>query len=164
MIVVSDTSVLSCLAEIGELELLHRLYGVVTINETVWAEARDPRAPERLRDWLASQPPWVMMVSDPPVPLEQTHGLDDGEASSITLAWQHRDSCLLLIDERRGRATGAALGLRMTGAAGVLTDAATSGWVDFEDVFRRLGKTRFRLAEAVVETLRQRFRLRSGPP
>jgi predicted nucleic acid-binding protein len=70
-------------------------------------------------------------------------------------------SCLLLIDERRGRATSAALGLRMTGAAGVLTDAAASGWVDFEDVFRRLGQTRFRLAEAVVETLCQRFRQRS---
>ena len=38
VIAVSDTSVLSCLAELGELSLLHRLYGVITVN--VWMEER----------------------------------------------------------------------------------------------------------------------------
>jgi hypothetical protein len=51
----------------------------------------------------------------------------------------------------------------MTGTAGLLTDAAAAGWIDFEEVFRRLGKTRFRLAETVVDTLRRRFRSQSGP-
>ena len=32
VIVVSDTSVLSCLAELGELSLLHRLYGVIMVT------------------------------------------------------------------------------------------------------------------------------------
>ncbi len=72
-------------------------------------------------------------------------------------------SCLVLIDERSGRTLCAALGLPMTGTAGLLTDAAAAGWIDFEEVFRRLGKTRFRLAETVVDTLRRRFRSQSGP-
>ena len=39
MIVVSENSVLSCLSEIGELDLLRRLYGKVTITETIRKEA-----------------------------------------------------------------------------------------------------------------------------
>jgi predicted nucleic acid-binding protein len=48
-----------------------------------------------------------------------------------------------------------ALGLKITGTAGLLTDAAAAGLVDFEDVFLHLSKTAFRLSAQVVETLRQ---------
>ena len=161
MIVVSDTSVLSCLAELGELELLHRLYGEVTITKTIREECRHRKAPGTLREWFTQVPGWLVIVADPRPTLEETRVLDLGEASAITLAWLHRDSSLLLIDERRGRSICAALGLQMTGTAGVLTDAAAAGWIDFEDVFQRLGTTRFRLAETVVETLRQRIRERT---
>jgi predicted nucleic acid-binding protein len=48
-----------------------------------------------------------------------------------------------------------ALGLQITGTAGLLTDAAAAGLVDFEDVFLRLSKTAFRLSGQVLDTLRQ---------
>ncbi len=38
MIVVSNTSPLTNLAAIGQFELLHQLYGEITIAEGVWAE------------------------------------------------------------------------------------------------------------------------------
>lgn len=44
MIVISDNSVLSCLAEIGELDLLRVLYGKVTVTETIRREAIHPGA------------------------------------------------------------------------------------------------------------------------
>ena len=56
MIVVSDNSVLSCLTEIGELDLLHRLYGRVTITETIRREAIHSSAPEALRLLLLKMP------------------------------------------------------------------------------------------------------------
>jgi predicted nucleic acid-binding protein len=96
--------------------------------------------------------------------LEETHALDPGEASAITLAWQHRDSSLLIMDEKRGRKVSQALGLHITGAAGLLCDAARVGLLDFEDAFRRLTQTRFRLSPAIVETLRQRHQDRFSPP
>jgi predicted nucleic acid-binding protein len=164
VIIVSDNSALSCLAELGELELLHRLFGTVTITATVHQEARHPRAPEALRRFFDHPPAWLVILPDVRPFLEETLALDPGEASSITLAWQHRTSSLLILDEKRGRKVSQALGLRITGAAGLLCDAARAGLIDFDDVFRRLAQTSFRLGAAVVETLRQRHQSRLTPP
>lgn len=99
-------------------------------------------------------PDWISVVPDASSYLEETGALDAGEASAITLAWQFRDSSLLILDEKRGRKVASALGLRITGTAGLLTDAAAAGLVDFEDVFLRLSQTEFRLSSQVIETLR----------
>ncbi|MEI8284790.1 MAG: DUF3368 domain-containing protein [bacterium] len=155
MIVVSDNSALSCLSEIGELDLLRRLYGNVTITETIRREALHPSAPKALRLLFLKMPDWISVVPDEASYLEETGALDAGEASAITLAWQFRDSSLLILDEKRGRKVARALGLQITGTAGLLTDAAAAGLVDFEDVFLRLSQTAFRLSSQVVETLRQ---------
>jgi predicted nucleic acid-binding protein len=155
VIVVSDTSVLSCLAEMSELDLLRRLYGKVTITETILCEAVHPSAPESLRQLFLKIPDWISVVPDESPFLEETGALDSGEASAITLAWQYRDSSLLILDETRGRKVASALGLRITGTAGLLTDAAAAGLIDFEDAFLRLSQTEFRLGAQVVEVLRQ---------
>lgn len=146
MIVVSDNSVLSCLAEIGELDLLRALYDKITVTETIRAEASHPCAPEALRRLFLASPDWISVVPDESPFLEETGALDAGEASAITLAWQHRNSSLLILDEKRGRKVASALGLRITGTAGLLTDAAAAGLIDFEDAFLRLAQTGFRLS------------------
>ncbi len=97
-----------------------------------------------------------------PTLLGRNHALDPGEASAITLAWQNRESSLLIIDEKRGRRVSYALGLKITGTAGVLTDAAAAGLIPFEEIFQRLAQTQFRLSAAIVEQLRQRYQ--SLPP
>lgn len=163
MIVISDNSVLSCLAEIGELDLLRRLYGRVHLTESVHCEAIHPNAPEALRNLILGRPDWISVVTEVGANLEETGSLDPGEASSITLAWEHREASLLILDEKRGRKVASALGLRITGTAGLLTDAASAGLVDFDDVFARLLRTGFRLSSQVVETLRQSLGNRRPP-
>jgi predicted nucleic acid-binding protein len=103
-----------------------------------------------------------VILPDAPPYLEETNALDPGEASAITLAWQNRESSLLIIAEKRGRRVSSALGLTITGTAGVLTDAAAAGLVPFEEIFQRLAQTQFRLSAAIVEQLRQRYQ--SPPP
>ena len=164
MIIVSDNSALSCLAELGELDVLRQLYGTVTITATVQREACHDSAPEALRQFVATPPPWLVILPDVAPYLEETKALDPGEASAITLAWQHRESSLLIIDEKRGRRVSSALGLRITGAAGVLTDAAAAGLIDFDKVFQRLAVTQFRLGATVVEELKRRYRAGSSSP
>jgi len=163
VIVVSDSSVLSCLAEIGELDLLRRLYGKVTVTETIRREAIHAGAPEGLRVFFSRTPDWIAVIPDESPYLEETGALDPGEASAITLAWQHRDDSLLIIDERRGRKVASALGLPITGTAGLLADAAAAGLIDFEDAFLRLSQTGFRLGAGIVGALRARRGNRQPP-
>jgi predicted nucleic acid-binding protein len=164
VIVVSDNSVLSCLDEIGELDLLRRLYGTVTVTETIRREALHPGAPKNLRELILRLSDWVSVVPDEVPYLEETGAFDAGEASAITLAWQYRDASLLILDEKRGRRVANALGLRITGTAGLLTDAAAAGWINFEDVFQRLSETEFRLSPQVAEILRRSLASRLPPP
>ena len=163
MIVVSDNSVLSCLAEIGELDLLRSLYGKITVTETIRGEAMHASAPEDLRDLFSDAPDCIAVVPDEIPYLEETGALDDGEASAITLAWQHRENSLLILDERRGRKVASALGLPITGTAGLLADAAAEGLIDFEGVFLRLAQTEFRLSTEIVEALRTSLGKRRPP-
>jgi len=163
VIIISDNSVLSSLAEIGELDLLRRLYGKITITEAVRREAADPGAPESLRRLVSAIPDWISVVPDAIPCLEEAAALDPGEASAITLAWQKRDTSLLIIDEKRGRKVASALGLRITGTAGLLTDASAAGLIDFDDAFLRLSQTGFRLSTQIVQTLRQDLARRLPP-
>ena len=158
MIVIADNSPLSAFAEIGQLEILKRLYGRIVIPESVAMEATHPNAPEALRDWIASQPSWLDQVPDPTDILLETSSLGVGEASVISLAWHHRANALLLLDDRAARRLADAMGLRITGVGGILVAAARLGMLDFEDSLAQLQQTSFRLGDAIVKDLRRRWR------
>ncbi|MCX6867853.1 MAG: DUF3368 domain-containing protein [Verrucomicrobia bacterium] len=83
--------------------------------------------------------------------LEETHALGAGEAAAITLAWNHRGSSYLIMDEKRGRAVARTLGLPVTGLLAILVEAAITGEVEFDDVLSRLLATGFRLSPALME-------------
>ena len=103
MIVISDNSELSALAEADLLDLLPRLFGVVIIPEAVRRECAHRRAPQPLRDWISQPPDWLQIVPDSAELLTETRGLGPGEAAAITLAWVNRKSSKLILDEKRGR-------------------------------------------------------------
>ncbi len=148
MVVVADNSALSALAELGQLPLLSSLFGEVSVTESVRREGMQSGAPEALRDWLANPPPWLHLAEDPAEILEETAGLGMGEASAITLAWEHRSASLLVLDERRGRRVAAALGLRKTGVLAILAESSNRGLADFEDALEKLMKNRTSLVIA----------------
>lgn len=125
MIVISDTSLVTNLAAIGQLQILSQLYNQVTIPEAVYRELADinPPVPGTLEVQTA---PWieVMQVSNYEVVkrLQDEVRLDSGESEAIALALE-LDADLLLIDERRGRAEADRLGVRITGLLGILVEA-----------------------------------------
>jgi len=90
--------------------------------------------------------------------LPGTANLGASEASAISLAWEHRQDCLLILDEKRGRRVAAALGLPKTGVLAILADAANQGLVDFEEVVERLGAVGFHMSESVISQVRARLR------
>ena len=158
MIVISDNSALSALAEVGQLELLPRLFGVVVLPEAVRRECTHPRAPRPLRDWISRPPDWLEIVPDPAPFLTETQGLGSGEAAAISVAWINRQSSKLILDERRGRRVAAALGLPKTGVLGIIGEAAERGWLEFDETIERITQTGFHLNETVVEAVRRKLR------
>ena len=99
MIIISDNSALSALAETHLLSLLPTLFGEVSITESVQQECQNGGAPEALRLWIANPPAWIHIAADPAILLPETANLGAGEASAISLAWEHRQDCLLILDE-----------------------------------------------------------------
>lgn len=157
MIIISDSSPLSALAQMGELDLLRILYGRVVIPETVLRECNHSRSPAGLVELLGRSDCFIEVVPDPPL-LAETRDVDPGEAAAISLAWACRDEATLIIDDRDGRKVSESLGLRITGTAGVLLAAANSGLIDFEDAVIRLQATGFRIHPDVVLTLVSKLR------
>lgn len=56
MIVIADTSPISYLILIGEIEVLQALYGTVILPEAVRGELLEDAAPVNVRSWTAALP------------------------------------------------------------------------------------------------------------
>ena len=127
-IVVADTGPLNYLLLIEQGSLLPRLFETVHIPEAVHAELSAVGAPEIVREWVATPPPWLLIAPTPAItqPLEQ---LDAGEQAAIALAVQMKAE-LLLIDDRAGVRAALAHGLEAIGTLGILDQAATAGLID----------------------------------
>lgn len=163
MKVVSNASPLINLAAIGQLELLRRLYGQVTVSRAVWNEVvrRGVGKPGSRAVRVA---PWIRVKAARDLALvEMLLGeLDLGEAESIVLAREVRVH-LLLLDDSRARRAAERLGLPITGLVGVLIDAARKGFLpDLAGALQSLRETAgFWLAQEVVdEALRLSRRVR----
>lgn len=159
MIIVSDTAPLRYLAVLGGLDWLPALFGEVVCPPEVLAECLHERASAPLRAWAASPPAWLRIhpVSEAARVLPIQVHLDLGETAALCLARElHAD--LLLLDERRGRAVAASLGLAVTGTLGILVEAALRGLTDFEAGLTRLTTlTNFRIGESVIAAARARL-------
>lgn len=118
MLVVSDTSPLTALLQIGRADLLPLLFSQIFIPPAVRAELLREHA--ALPTWLETRPPFSI-----PASLVAAH-LDLGETEALALALElHADTVLL--DERLGRRVARAHGLRVTGLLGILVLAKELG-------------------------------------
>lgn len=132
MIVVSDTSPITNLAAIGQLDLLRHLYGSIVIPEAVYNEmvAAGKPVPGAIEVQTLS---WIQVqnIDDTQrvVALQASQdNIDLGEAEAIALALE-LNAELLLMDERRGRALAQNCGLNVTGLLGVLLQAKRKGLI-----------------------------------
>jgi predicted nucleic acid-binding protein len=131
MIVVSDTSPITTLIQIGKVDLLHKLYGDVLIPEAVRAELF--AAHQSLPDFFQCVP-----AANRGEVKRLLAELDPGEAEAIVVAKeQHAD--LLLIDENDGRNVATREGLRFIGLVSVLVESKLEGFIpSLRDVLREI--------------------------
>lgn len=131
MIVVSDTSPITALLTIQQIDLLARLYGEVKIP---------PAVAEELLAYHTKIPEFIQTIPVAASPLldRLKSRLDRGEAEAIVLAKElHAD--LLLIDESLGREAARHEHLPIIGLMGVLLIAKKKGLiVSLRDLIDRL--------------------------
>jgi predicted nucleic acid-binding protein len=140
-IIIADTSCLIVLTNIGELELLERVYGEITTTTAVSREYDQPL------------PPWVR-ITDPADHYRQQIlelQLDRGEASAIALAIETPDSTIIL-DDYKARQIAEQLGLRITGTIGVIIQAKRQGVISLiKPMLEKIRETDFRITEGLEQ-------------
>ena len=117
-IIVADTSILIILDKIGNLDLLRKLFGEITITQIIADEYG-----KTLPDFISIENPYNKIYQKI---LESF--LDPGEASAIAIAIEKED-CLLIIDDMKGRREANQLGLKFTGTIGLLIVAKEKGFI-----------------------------------
>jgi predicted nucleic acid-binding protein len=145
------------LTEIGQLDLLPRLFETIFIPSIVYEELQHPASPQSVRSVFNKPPAWVKIVAtemadDDPVIM----ALDEGEKAALTLG-VNLGADLILIDERKGAAAAKIKGLEFTGTLGILIRGAQRQWIDLAESFARLRETNFYCSEELLRSLLQRY-------
>jgi predicted nucleic acid-binding protein len=152
-VVIADTSPLNYLLLIGEIDVLPKLYGTVTIPREVFGELADPSAPKAVLKWVSDPPDWLKIHGHPEIQTDELLAkLDPGERAAILLA-QMEVNALLLIDDAAGRAEAQQRGIRCVGTIGILQGAASGQFLDLPDALARLSNTNFRISQKLIDAV-----------
>jgi predicted nucleic acid-binding protein len=142
-VIISDTSCLIGLTNIGLLDVLRRLYETVIVTQEVAGEYG-----EALPDWIS-----VQAVQDADKVAAYNRFIDLGESSAIALAMETHDA-LLILDDREARQFALSLGLKITGTVGVLLRAYQQGIItDFDSAISKLKETGFHLPANIAKLI-----------
>lgn len=148
MIVVSDTSPIRALANLGLLPILGSLHGEVVLPSAVESELADPRGRHAPVELVAFDFIRVREVVDVARVAELREDLDPGESEALVLAME-LGADLVLIDESTGRTKARQMGLDFVGVVGVLLEAKQEG--------------RIRAVRPLLDRLRDEFRFFLAP-
>jgi len=127
VIVVSDTSPLVNLAAVGQLELLHLLYGKVLLPQVVRQEV-EAGVRKMPTNAAVLSAPWLetRSVQNQSLVTRLMIEIDLGEAEAIVLATEAKAS-FVLMDDQDGRHVAKREGVRTVGLIGVLVEAKKAG-------------------------------------
>jgi len=138
-IIISDTSCFIILTNIGELEIIEKLYGKITTTIEIATEFGEPL------------PDWVEILSVKGIDTQRLleMQIDKGESSAIALALEFSDS-LLILDDFKARRIATQLGLSITGTLGVIIKAKLEGIIpSVIPILQKIKQTDFRLSNEV---------------
>lgn len=134
--IISDTSCLIILTNIGELELLHKTYKEIITTVEVASE------------YGSAVPSWIEIAAPKDKHRQQILELqlDKGEASAIALAMETGNS-ILILDDYKARQVATKLGLEITGTLGVIVKAKKTGVISsIKPLLSKLRTTNFRIS------------------
>lgn len=145
MKVVSNTSPLIGLSNIGKLKILHDVFGKVVVPPAVQREFG-----EELPEWITVKAP-----ENKPLVQALLESLGDGESEAIALAIE-LNADFLILDDLKARKIARKLGLRVIGTAGLLLLAKKRGVInEVKPLLMELVEKGFRISNEVVDVILQ---------
>jgi len=144
--IISDTSCLIILTNIGEIELLHKVYGQIVTTIDIATEFG-----ETLPEWVE-----IVSVVDKSKQILLEMQIDKGESSAIALALETPD-CTVILDDFKARKIADKLGLAYTGTIGVIIKAKLIGTIpSIKPLLEKIKETDFRLSmEVELQALKE---------
>ena len=144
--IISDTSCFIILTNIGELEILHKLYEQIITT------------PDIANEYGEALPIWVEIISVIDKYSQQLleMQIDKGESSAIALALETPNSTIIL-DDYKARKIAQQLGINFTGTIGVIIKAKLQGVIpSIKPLLAKIKQTDFRLsAEIELQALKE---------
>ncbi len=142
-VIIADTTCLIAFQRIGRLYLLQKVFDKIVITPEVEDEYGT-----KLPSWINVRKVKNLSERDRLYDM-----LDLGEASSLALALETNNSTLI-IDEKKGRAVAAAMGLNIIGSLKILVLAKRKNFIfSVQEVVNELSRNNFRFSKTVVESL-----------
>ena len=139
--IVSDTSCFIILTNIGELELLQKVYGTIITTNDIAVEFGEP-----LPEWIE-----IVIVRDESRQKLLELQIDKGESSAIALALEIPD-CTVILDDYKARKIAARLNIHCTGTIGVIIKAKLQGIIpSIKPLLQRIQQTNFRLSAEIEQ-------------
>ncbi len=137
--IISDTSCFIILTNIGELELLHKVYGEIITTIDIATEFG-----ETLPDWVE-----IKKVTDTYKQRLLELQIDRGESSAIALALEIPGSTVIL-DDYKARKIASRLGINYTGTIGVIIKAKLLGIIpSIKPILEKIKLTDFRISSDI---------------
>ena len=145
-IIISDTSCFIILNNIGEIELLHKVYGEIITTIDIAIEYG-----EVLPDWVE-----IKAVKDNHKQQLLELQIDKGESSAIALALEIPDSTVIL-DDYKARKIASRLGINYTGTIGVIIKAKLKGIIpSIKPILEKIKQTNFPISiEIELQALKE---------
>ncbi len=148
--VIVNTTPLIALADIGQLDLLHQLYGKILIPDAVMNEIESEPAKT-----LVTNAQWIgkKSISYPDRKSLFKARLHSGEVEVIILA-EEEEADLIIMDDNTAKKTAKYLGYKVTGTLGILLKAKQEKKIEAEKPFlESLTDNGFYVDEAIKKTI-----------
>ncbi len=144
--IISDTSCLILFDNIGELDILRKIYEKITATPEVIQEYGRP-----IPDWIKQE-----TVENKSKQVEFEKLVDKGEASAIALALELEES-VLIIDDKRGRKLAREQNIELTGTLGTLLKAKNMEVISrIRPLIEKLKAANYRISTDIIEGILKR--------
>ena len=149
--VIVNSTPMIILSKIGMLEILHKLFGEITIPQAVYDEItfKSDTACRFVRENN-----WIKVARIEPDADKSMYKskLHDGEVEVMILAQETTADVLIIIDDNTAKKTAKYLGLTVTGTLGILVMAKNKGFVDsMKTTIERMKHNGFFVSKPVEE-------------